>query len=245
MTVAGSTFFNELDLLELRLKTLENVVDQFVVCEAPVTFMGNPKPLHFADNRERFKRWPIKHVVVQDMPGGSDPWKREEHQIMAMWAATHEIGAEYVYLSDLDEIPRPEAFAKFRDVGVPVVALNMVTLLYYLDRLLPPVHVDRASIARKPKKYPGRARGNMPIFRDAGWHCAYMGHPTGLLMDKLNATSHAPEPGAENFRDALRHGIMPRLEETVEYAIDRRPLPVQMEPELWRSRGLLCPQPPP
>ena len=35
-------FFNELDLLEIRLKTLEDVVDQFVLVEGPETFRGNP-----------------------------------------------------------------------------------------------------------------------------------------------------------------------------------------------------------
>jgi beta-1,4-mannosyl-glycoprotein beta-1,4-N-acetylglucosaminyltransferase len=36
------TFFNELDLLEIRLHELAPVVDRFVIAESPVTFTGRP-----------------------------------------------------------------------------------------------------------------------------------------------------------------------------------------------------------
>jgi beta-1,4-mannosyl-glycoprotein beta-1,4-N-acetylglucosaminyltransferase len=62
-------FFNELDLLELRMNILDDVVDYFVIVEATVTFTGKKKPLYFAENRERFKKWEhkiIHHVTVDD-----------------------------------------------------------------------------------------------------------------------------------------------------------------------------------
>ena len=34
------TFFNELDLLEVRLAELYNVVDHFVIVESPISFTG-------------------------------------------------------------------------------------------------------------------------------------------------------------------------------------------------------------
>ena len=49
------TFYNELDLLELRLNILGDVVDYFVINEANITFTGKPKPLFYQDNKERFK----------------------------------------------------------------------------------------------------------------------------------------------------------------------------------------------
>ena len=65
-------FFNELDLLELRLNILNKYVDYFVIVEADETFTGITKPLYFAENRERFKKWlpKIKHYVVRNMPIG-------------------------------------------------------------------------------------------------------------------------------------------------------------------------------
>lgn len=52
------TFFNEIDMLELRLETLWDVVDHFVVGEATRTHAGEPKPLHFRDAAERWNPKP-------------------------------------------------------------------------------------------------------------------------------------------------------------------------------------------
>ncbi len=59
-------FYNELELLELRLNILDEVVDHFVIIEARVTFSGKPKPLYFAENRGQFKKFEGKiiHYVV-------------------------------------------------------------------------------------------------------------------------------------------------------------------------------------
>ena len=40
-------FFNELDLLEIRLNVLHDVVDHFVIVECTKTYQGNDKPLYF------------------------------------------------------------------------------------------------------------------------------------------------------------------------------------------------------
>jgi len=62
------TFYNELDLLELRMNILGDVVDYFVINEATITFTGKKKPLYFAENKERFKKWNDKiiHHVLDD-----------------------------------------------------------------------------------------------------------------------------------------------------------------------------------
>lgn len=62
------TFFNELDLLELRLNELASVVDYFVIAEATHTFTGKPKPLHFKENAARFEAFlpRIIHIIVED-----------------------------------------------------------------------------------------------------------------------------------------------------------------------------------
>ena len=43
-------FFNELELLEMRLNILNDVVDYFVVTESPFTVSGNEKPLYYAEH---------------------------------------------------------------------------------------------------------------------------------------------------------------------------------------------------
>ena len=44
-------FRDELDMLECRLRELEDVVYRHVLVEAPVTHRGDPKPLYYAENR--------------------------------------------------------------------------------------------------------------------------------------------------------------------------------------------------
>ncbi|MBU2634590.1 MAG: hypothetical protein KJ674_05095, partial [Nanoarchaeota archaeon] len=62
-------FFNELDLLEIRLVELDSLVDYFVLVESPTKFNGEKKPLYFKENKNRFKKWEKKiiHIIV-DLP---------------------------------------------------------------------------------------------------------------------------------------------------------------------------------
>ena len=61
-------FFNELELLELRLRILSPFVDKFVLVECPQTFSGKPKPLYFQENQSLFSAWTGKiiHYVIND-----------------------------------------------------------------------------------------------------------------------------------------------------------------------------------
>ncbi len=63
-------FFNELDLLEIRLETLYDYVDYFVISEASKTFSGKNKPLYFNENKERFKKFSGKiiHQIIDNIP---------------------------------------------------------------------------------------------------------------------------------------------------------------------------------
>lgn len=67
-------FFNELELLEIRLNILDKYVDYFVIVEATRTFAGAPKKLFFEENKHRFKRFGHKiiHYIIDDMPVDKD-----------------------------------------------------------------------------------------------------------------------------------------------------------------------------
>ncbi|MBB5754071.1 hypothetical protein [Prosthecomicrobium pneumaticum] len=109
-------FFNELDLLEIRLNELSAVVDRFVLVEARSTFAGAAKPLHFAQNRERFAPFldRIHHIVLEDLPSAERAgWPRQDRQRDALAAGLAEAGPDdLVLLSDVDEIPRASAVAR-------------------------------------------------------------------------------------------------------------------------------------
>lgn len=103
------TFFNELELLELRLNELADVVDKFVLVEATQTHTNKPKPLYFRENRARFSAFhnQIIHVVVDDMPQSFDPWVPENFQRNCIARGLVNCRPDdWILVSDLDEIPR-------------------------------------------------------------------------------------------------------------------------------------------
>ena len=83
MVLAWDLFMlcDELDMLELRLRELEDVPVRHVITEATRDHHGRPKPLSYADNKERFASWAdrIVYNVVTDLPAeGEVPpaWRR-------------------------------------------------------------------------------------------------------------------------------------------------------------------------
>ena len=53
MLIDAFIFYNELDLLELRLTVLDKYVDRFVLVESEVNHIGERKPLFYAENKDR------------------------------------------------------------------------------------------------------------------------------------------------------------------------------------------------
>jgi|WetSurSiteA1Bulk_404760.scaffolds.fasta_scaffold00264_2 beta-1,4-mannosyl-glycoprotein beta-1,4-N-acetylglucosaminyltransferase len=67
---AASEFFNELDMLEIRLETMYPYVDYFIISESVRTHSAKPKPLYYNENKDRFKKFHDKiiHQVITDTP---------------------------------------------------------------------------------------------------------------------------------------------------------------------------------
>lgn len=108
-------FFNELDILLMRMHILNDVVDKFVISESTVTFSGDPKPLFYAENKEMFREFEHKiiHNVVEDTPMDCDAFTRDHHQKCAVARGLSGCSPEdIVIFSDVDEIPNPETLKK-------------------------------------------------------------------------------------------------------------------------------------
>ena len=108
-------FFNELDILNIRLHVLSPVVDRFVISEATETFSGLKKPLYYEENKAMFAEFEDKiiHVVVEDTPQGGT----HERDTFQKNAVTRGLAGctddDIVIFSDLDEIPNPD---KIREI---------------------------------------------------------------------------------------------------------------------------------
>ena len=104
-------FFNELDILKLRLHILSDVADRFVISESTVTFSGDPKPLFYEEHKEEFREFAdrIIHVVVRDTPMDCDAFARDHHQKCAVIRGLADAKPDdIVIFSDVDEIPNPD-----------------------------------------------------------------------------------------------------------------------------------------
>ena len=104
-------FFNELDILNLRLHILDPLVDKFIIEESTVTFSGAPKELCFEKNKRLFEEFlpKIEYIVVDNSPVEATTHERDKFQKNALERGL--INADerdVIILSDVDEIPNPE-----------------------------------------------------------------------------------------------------------------------------------------
>jgi len=107
------TFFNELDLLKIRLDELYDSVDHFVIVESTISFTGKSKPLYFAENAQQFEKYKdkITHIVIDYFPdltgdAATDHWTREEYSRNSILRGLSGCNNDdVIFISDLDEIP--------------------------------------------------------------------------------------------------------------------------------------------
>ena len=103
-------FFNELDILKLRLHILDPILDKFVIEEATATFSGEPKELCFEKNKAMFQEFlpKIEYIVVDNSPTEATTHQRDNFQKNALVRGLKDASDEdVILLSDVDEIPNP------------------------------------------------------------------------------------------------------------------------------------------
>ncbi len=104
-------FFNELDILNLRLHILNPLVDKFIIEESTVTFSGAPKELCFEKNKKLFEEFlpKIEYIVVDNSPVEATTHERDNFQKNALVRGLANASEEdVIILSDVDEIPNPK-----------------------------------------------------------------------------------------------------------------------------------------
>jgi beta-1,4-mannosyl-glycoprotein beta-1,4-N-acetylglucosaminyltransferase len=131
----------ELHWLEIRLHTLADQVDYFVIIESLTTFTGNSKPLHLRENWSRFAPFHHKiiHRVVEDTVQSDRIWDHEDYLRNALFARVFPdlIGTpqeantdDVLVVSDMDEIPRPGTYVLLRLCSFPL-KLTLRAQFYY------------------------------------------------------------------------------------------------------------------
>ena len=115
MIVDCFPFFNELDILQIRLATLDPLVDRFVIEESAETFAGEARELLFEKNRELFAPYlhKIVYIPVTARREGGTTHERDYFQKNHLAQGIEDLADDdIVIFGDLDEIPRPEVLAE-------------------------------------------------------------------------------------------------------------------------------------
>lgn len=228
-------FYNELDLLELRLNTLGDLVDYFVITEARVTFSGRPKPLYFAENRNRFYRFKDKiiHNIIESTPNdfndfvAPNPYYTDRHRSYphkSNGTPLQQLSLDFqrevfqrdsiingligraqpgdlIIISDLDEIPNPEAIRSVVNEFRPGEIYNLCQrwYMYYLNvccenewfgtRICDFNYLNGKSIDLMRYHLEERTKQPGPIIENGGWHFSFLGGHD-KVKEKLRAYSY-------------------------------------------------------
>lgn len=105
-------FFNEFTVLDIRLNTLYDAVDKFVLVEATRSHQNKEKPLYFEENKHRYSKFldKIVHIVIDEYPE-FNYWSYENYQrdyILKSLLKLNLDNSDMVFVSDCDEIWNPK-----------------------------------------------------------------------------------------------------------------------------------------
>lgn len=111
MVIDCFPFFNEIEILKIRLHIMSPFVDYFVITEARHTFSGKEKPLNFELNRSLFKDF--EHKIIYNITEEDDitlsPFERDDYQKNKIKSFLKNFKDDDILIfSDVDEIPNPD-----------------------------------------------------------------------------------------------------------------------------------------
>ncbi|KKQ77193.1 hypothetical protein A3B84_01365 [Candidatus Nomurabacteria bacterium RIFCSPHIGHO2_02_FULL_35_13] len=190
------TYNGEEELLEIRLNTLNEAVDEFIIVEAPTTFSGLKKTLYFEKQKQRFTPFlhKIKYFVINDYPddaeilkiadespnvpkNGPEHWRREFFQKESIKKAlTHIRDEDLCFVGDVDEIWKltfgmPKEMGKYK--------LRQLVYVYYLNNRSNEPWIGTLLTNYKTIKENClnhlRTDGKWTVLEGGGWHFTSMG----------------------------------------------------------------------
>ena len=185
-------FYNELDMLELRLNELYDVVDHFVLVESTKTFVRNDKELYFENNKERFSKFldKIIHIIVKDnIPVSADPWDVEHHQRRCIDNGIIQLNLkndDIIIITDVDEIPDSKTLLHVKNNKLINGAYVLEYDLYYYnlyckmkDKWKHPKIINYYYYRNHYNSDPERVRSEgmltLPVIKNGGWHLSFFG----------------------------------------------------------------------
>ena len=206
-------YFDEDLILDIRLNTLDDKVDKFVVVEATKNHAGKDKKLNFKiENFSKFKD-KIIYIVVDDMPvkvkspktGWHENHVRDQFQRNAIERGYKDFSDnDLIMISDIDEIPNPKKIGEFnienkfacflqKNFQSKINLLNMSdgewtgTKICQKKYLKSPQWLRDIKIKKKPfwKFFDKKIQ----LIDNGGWHFSFLKSPDSI-KNKIISYSH-------------------------------------------------------
>jgi len=217
------TFFNELDVLEVRLEELYPYVDHFVLVESKISVNGKTRDtMYFQENMKRYEKYMDKIIYIYDTdapqpgPGGWDT--ENHHRNCIVRGLTNASPEDIILISDLDEIPHPQNFPfllgdRFKEdmaIGFSHMHHNyFVNIVSPINPCVGTVATKKITLDKVNPQYFRNVKNNIARFALGGWHLSYMGGVEKIWTKFLNSTSpdvNNPEeiPPPEVIKEILK-----------------------------------------
>lgn len=222
------TFFNEFDLLELRLRYLWDVVDFFVLVEADRTHSGEFKLFYFEENLDRFS-WALSKIIhvksELDISGldfrkasrynpGDSFWFLENSQrndiLRGLEGALPE---DIILVSDVDEIPCRGRLVDYLrgDLFEPRVFSQLNHYYFFNCRAVGDELYWRGSVIlpfsllSSPQEVRD-LRFVYSLIEGGGWHFSFFGG-VDKIVEKVKSFAHS-EYNSEEFLDPSKISVL-------------------------------------
>jgi beta-1,4-mannosyl-glycoprotein beta-1,4-N-acetylglucosaminyltransferase len=180
-------FFNELDILEIRLNILNDFVDKFILVEASKTQSKLDKPFYFEENKKRFDKFldKIIHIKVTDYPDQSG-WEMENYQRNCILKGLNNIELstdDIIGISDVDEIWSPNCMdlVKSNIKYNNIISIDMRYLVFFLNletvnkRWIGSVFTTAKLLEKYSPQHLRNIKDHVYNLNDMGWHFGYQG----------------------------------------------------------------------
>lgn len=213
-------FFNELDVLKIRLEELYDVVDKFILVESTYTFSGKEKCLYFQEHKHRFEKYLDKieyglYTPSEEDLKRNDPWHLESSQRNYICNILRKLNLrekDIILNSDVDEIPRFDTISRYlNDNSVSsIMGIELKHYYYYLNIL-----VNNSWIFNYIATYGDilKCNGDLTYIRsnirktltkqnyisNGGWHFGYLGGIQSIIK-KIESFAHQ-EYNLEKYKD--------------------------------------------
>ena len=225
MLIDAFTYFNEKELVELRLKYLDSIVDYFVVIESNITFTGKKKEWNFPDilknNLKEFSHKIQYHQLnieldkikneeswIIDNIKGDDFWRIENFQRNYIKTVCKKFSDnDILIISDLDEIPSTKKLNFILNSDFEKIApIALEQHLFHLDCNYLRLESWRGSIITtmkacnefSPQKF-RRLRNRISHFTDGGWSFSSFGG-YDRVKEKIESYAHS-EHNNDKFKN--------------------------------------------